>query len=133
MLPRAENLKSVRVFFDRVLNAGDLMSLESLSHRDVLVPQSATGIESLRRLLIEMRGTFANPDYKVMDTISEGEKVVVRFAAKATHAGRYMGLPASGRVLKLWGVMIFRFEAGAIAEFWTLADSQAILKQLREP
>jgi steroid delta-isomerase-like uncharacterized protein len=123
----------VRVFFDRVLNAGDLASLESFSHRDVLVPQSAPGIESFRRLLVEMRSTFANPDYKVMDTISEGEKVVVRFSAKATHAGRYMGLPASGRILKLWGVMLFRFEAGAIAEFWTLADSQGILKQLREP
>jgi len=128
-----ENLESVRAFFDRVLNAGDIASLESFSHRDVLVPQSAPGIESFRRLLSEMRSAFANPEYKVMDTICEGEKVVVRFSAKATHAGRYMGLPATGRILKLWGVMIFRFEAGAIAEFWTLADSQGILKQLREP
>jgi len=30
-------------------------------------------------------------------------------------------------------VMMFRFEAGAIAEFWSLVDSQGILKQLREP
>jgi len=132
-LPQVENLESVRAFFDRVLNAGDIASLESFSHRDVLVPQSAPGIESFRRLLSEMRSAFANPEYKVMDTICEGEKVVVRFSAKATHAGRYMGLPATGRILKLWGVMIFRFEAGAIAEFWTLADSQGILKQLREP
>jgi predicted ester cyclase len=133
VLPRAENLESVRAFFDRVLNAGDVASLESFSHRDVLVPQSAPGIESLRRLLVETRGAFANPEYRVMDTICEGEKVVVRFSAKATHAGRYMGLAATGRVLKLWGVMIFRFEAGAIAEYWSLADSQGILKQLREP
>ena len=132
-MARAENLRSVRAFFDRVLNAGDVTSLEALSHRDVLVPQSAPGIESFRRLLIEMRSTFANPEYKVMDSICQGEKVVVRFSAKATHAGRYMGLAATGRALKLWGVMIFRFEAGAIAEFWSLADSQGILKQLREP
>jgi steroid delta-isomerase-like uncharacterized protein len=132
-LPRQENLESVRAFFERVLNAGDVASLESFAHRDVLVPQSAPGIQSLRRLLVEMRGAFGSPEYKVVDTVSEGEKVVVRFSAKATHAGRYMGLPASGRVLKLWGVMIFRFEAGAIAEFWSLVDSEAILKQLREP
>jgi len=132
-LPQSENLELVRAFFDTVLNAGDLASLESLSHRDVLVPQSAPGIESFRRLLVEMRGTFATPEYKVMDTICEGDKVVVRFSAKATHAGRYLGLPATGRVLKLWGVMIFRFEAGAIAEYWSLVDSQGILKQLREP
>jgi steroid delta-isomerase-like uncharacterized protein len=132
-LSQSKNMESVRAFFEKVLNGGDLASLESFSHRDVLVPQSAPGIESLRRLLAEMRTTFANPEYKVMDATSEGQKVVVRFAGKATHAGRYMGLPASGRVLKLWGVMIFRFEASAIAEFWTLVDSQAILKQLREP
>jgi len=133
MLTQEENVKSVRAFFDRVLNAGDVASLESFSHRDVLVPQSAPGIESFRRLLAGIRSTFADPEYKVMDTISEGEKVVVRFSAKATHAGRYMGLPATGRVLKLWGVMIFRFEAGAIAEYWSLADSEGILRQLREP
>ena len=132
-MPQAENLELVRAFFDRVLNAGDVASLESFGHRDVIVPPSAPGIESFKRLLVDMRATFANPEYKVMDTICEGEKVVVRFSAKATHAGRYMGLPATGRTLKLWGVMIFRFEAGAVAEYWSLVDSQGILKQLREP
>jgi len=123
----------VRAFFDKVMNAGDVASLENFSHRDVLVPPSTPGIESFRRLLVETRATFANPEYKVMDTICEGEKVVVRFSAKATHAGRYMGVPATGRALKLWGVMIFRFEAGAVAEYWSLVDSLGILKQLREP
>jgi steroid delta-isomerase-like uncharacterized protein len=132
-LPASESLESVRVFFDRVLNAGDTASLESFAHRDVVVPKSAPGIESFRRLLVEMRGTFANPEYKVMDAICEGEKVAVRFSAKATHAGRYMGIPATGKMLKLWGVMIFRFDAGAIAEFWSLVDSQEVLKQIREP
>jgi steroid delta-isomerase-like uncharacterized protein len=133
VLPAAENLESVATFFDRVLNAGDMASLESFAHRDVLVAESAPGIEGFRRLLVEMRNTFANPGYKVMETVSEGEKVVVRFSAKATHAGRFMGIPATGRKLKLWGVMIFRFEAGAVAEFWSLVEAQGILKQLREP
>ncbi len=132
-MPPAHNVESVRAFFERVLNAGDTASLEEFAHRDVLVPESAPGIESFRRLLAGMRGTFANPEYKLMDTVSEGERVVVRFSAKATHAGRYMGLAATGRRLNLWGVMIFRFDAGAIAEFWSLIDAQGILKQLREP
>ena len=132
-MPPAENVKSVGSFFERVLNAGDTESLEEFAHRDVLLPESAPGIESFKRLLVGMRSTFANPEYKVMDTVSEGERVVVRFSARATHAGRYLGLPATGRKLKLWGVMIFRFDAGAIAEFWSLFDAQGILRQLREP
>jgi steroid delta-isomerase-like uncharacterized protein len=133
VLPPAQNVESVRAFFERVLNSGDTASLEEFAHRDVLVPESAPGIESFKRLLVGMRSTFANPEYKVMDAVSEGEKVVVRFSAKATHAGRYMGLPATGRKLKLWGVMMFRFDAGSIAEFWSLIDAQGILRQLREP
>ena len=79
-MPQAKNLESVRAFFERVLNAGDVATLESFSHRDVLVPQSAPGIESFRRLLVDMRSTFANPEYKVMDTVCEGEKVVAGYA-----------------------------------------------------
>ena len=132
MMPVAENLESVRVFFESVLNAGDLASLDGLSHQDVIIPDSRPGIESFRRLLVEMRGVFANPEYKVMDMISEGEKVAVRFSAKATHSGRYLGINGTSLWLKLWGVMIFRFEAGSIAEFWNVVDAQGILKQLRE-
>jgi steroid delta-isomerase-like uncharacterized protein len=132
-LPKADNLDSVRAFFERVLNAGDLAYLDVLSRRDVLVPQSSPGLEGLRRHLTGLRDTFADPEYRVVDTVSEGEKVVIRFSAKATHAGRFMGIPATGRVLKLWGVMIFRFDAGAIAEFWSLFDALGVLEQLRSP
>jgi steroid delta-isomerase-like uncharacterized protein len=132
-LPPADNLELLRSFFERILNGGDFASLESFAHRDVMLPESPPGIEGFRRFLVDMRGTFASPEYKVMDAVSEGEKVVVRFSAKATHSGRFMGVPATGRKLKLWGVMIFRFEAGSIAEFWSLVEAQGILKQLREP
>ncbi len=131
-MPPAENVESVRTFFDRVLNAGDVASLESFAHRDVTLPESSPGIEGFRRLITELRSTFASPEYKVMEVVSEGEKVAVRFSAKATHAGRFMGIPATGRKLKLWGVMLFRFEAGAIVEFWSVVEAQGILKQLRE-
>lgn len=131
-MPEATNVESVRAFFEKVLNVGDLASLESFSHRNVVVAQSPTGLDGFKRHLSEMRGAFASPEYKVMDVISDGEKVAVRFSAKATHSGRYMGIPATGRAIKLWGVMIFRFEAGAIAEFWSLVDSEGVLRQLRE-
>ncbi len=132
VLPESANLASVRAFFERILNAGDVSNLEGFSHRDVVVPQWGPGIESFRRQLFETRSVFSNPEYKVIDAICEGEKVAVRFSAKATHAGTYMGIPATGRALNLWGVMMFKFEAGAIAEFWSLVDAQGVLRQLRE-
>jgi len=130
-LPAQDNGASVRAFFDKVLNAGDLSGLEAFAHKDVAVPQAGRGLESFRRLLGETRGAFSNPKYRVLDVVSEGAKVAVRFSAKGTHAGRYLGLPASGKAVSLWGMMLFRFEAGAIAEFWQLVDAQGVLRQLR--
>lgn len=130
-MPETEYLASVHTFFERVLNAGDYESLRALSHRDVLVPQEATGIDALWRHIAELRVTFSGAEYRVIDAVCEGEKVVVRFSAKAKHSGRYMGIPATGKALNLWGVMIFRFDAGSIAEFWSLVDAQGVLKQLR--
>jgi predicted ester cyclase len=115
------------------MNAGDTSALPELVRSDVLLPQSEPGIESLRAHLIAMRDTFADPKYSVMETVSEGEKVMTRFSASVKHAGKYMGLAATGRKLKIWGVMLFKFDAGgAVAEFWSLIDSQGILEQLRE-
>jgi predicted ester cyclase len=125
---------TVRAFFDRVMNGGETTSaLAGLVRDDVLLPQSEPGIQSLRAQLTAMRVTFASPEYRVMETIAEGDRVVARFSANATHAGRYMGVPATGRKLKIWGVMLFKFDAGgAVAEFWSLMDAQGILAQLRE-
>jgi len=132
-VPRVENIESVNAFFARVLNAGDLASLGALARPDVLVPESQSGVEGLVRHLSALRSTFSDPEYRVVDTIADGEKVAVRFSAKATHSGKYMGIPATGRRLKLWGVMIFRFDGGSIAEFWSLVDAQSVLEQLRSP
>lgn len=130
-MPEEQNLEVVRAFFEVVLNQGEMGSLESFFHRDVSLPQSSPGVESLRAQLAEMRATFSSPEYRVLETVCQGENVVVRFSGRATHAGRFMGIPATGRSLAVWGVMIFRFEAGAVSEFWSLLDAQAILKQLR--
>jgi steroid delta-isomerase-like uncharacterized protein len=132
-MSKEANLAVVRSFFDRALNKGETDGLEVLVSGDVAVAQSAPGIEGMRRLLSETKAAFSSPEYKLVDSVAEGEKVVVRFSAKATHSGKYMGIPASGKALSLWGVMIFGFQAGAIAEFWWLMDAQSILRQLRGP
>jgi len=126
-----DNLETVRAFFDRVLNSGDIDALPSFVRTDVTVPQSPAGIEGMRRLLLELSKAFSRPEYKIVDATSDGTKIAVRFAGKATHTGRYLGIPATDRVLKVWGVMIFKFEDGAISELWSLIDARDILSQLR--
>jgi ketosteroid isomerase-like protein len=48
---------------------------------------------------------FPDLHYTVEDLIAEGDKVVSRFTARATHQGEFMGVPATGKVVTVWGVM----------------------------
>lgn len=131
-MPEEENVRIVREFVEKVLNEGDMASLPAMVHPDVIVPDSSPGLESLRGILLDQRRVFADPEYRAVDVIAQGEEVAVRFAGKSTHNATYLGLPATGKRLKMWGVMIFRFEGRRIAEFWSVLETPSILRQLRE-
>jgi predicted ester cyclase len=48
----------------------------------------------------------------------------------ATHAGEFMGIPATGRRVTLAGIDISRIEDGRIAEHWIQCDMLGFLEQL---
>jgi predicted ester cyclase len=131
-MPEQENVGLVREFVGKVLNDGDMDALSGMVHNDIVLPGSTPGLDGLRRTLLDQRKVFADPEYKAVDVIAQGEKVAVRFAGKATHDAAFLGLPATGKRLKIWGVMIFRFEGRMIAEFWSVLDVSSILGQLRD-
>jgi steroid delta-isomerase-like uncharacterized protein len=73
------------------------------------------------------------PDYSLepLDIITEGNKVVVRFIIHGKHTGDLMGMPATGNVVKLNGIIIYEMENGKIANQWLEADMAAFMQQLQ--
>ena len=74
----------------------------------------------------------ALPDlhYTVEDLIAEGDKVVSRFTARATHQGEFMGVPATGKVVTLTGISISRLASGKVVEDWDSFDALGLMQQL---
>jgi steroid delta-isomerase-like uncharacterized protein len=64
------------------------------------------------------------------DTVSEGERLAVRFVGRGTHLGSLAGEPPTGRPVVLHGIFIYRFEHGLIAEDWEAMDEQQLLRQI---
>jgi len=75
------------------------------------------------------------PGYNLVadEIIAEGDKVVVRFHTKQRHAGEFMGIPATGKVSSITGIIIYRIEKGSIAEHWLQADTWALMQELQAP
>ena len=62
--------------------------------------------------------------------LAEGDKVVTRFEWTGTHRGEFLGVPATGRSVKVWGVVIDRLEAGRIKDTRILMDALGLMMQL---
>jgi steroid delta-isomerase-like uncharacterized protein len=73
---------------------------------------------------------FPDVHYTVEDLIAEGDNVVSRFTARATHQGEFMGVPATGKVVTWTGIIISRFAGGKWVEDWEQADMLGLFQQL---
>lgn len=74
----------------------------------------------------------AFPGYSLIadDIIAEGDRVAVRFHTRQHHANEFMGIVPTHQNLSITGLVIYRLEAGKIAEHWLQADLWTLLKDL---
>lgn len=74
----------------------------------------------------------AFPDLTVIDhfTVASRNIVVVRWTARGTSRGDFMGVPATGNPVEYTGVSMYRVDDGAIAEIWDTRNTLGILNQL---
>ncbi len=61
---------------------------------------------------------FSNLSLTVEFTITEEDKVAVRWTATSTHNGNFRGIPPTGKPIKIAGVAIYRVAGGKIEEGW---------------
>jgi steroid delta-isomerase-like uncharacterized protein len=74
----------------------------------------------------------AFPDLRVQnhDVIVEGDKAVARWTADGTHRGELMGIPATGKRVRLKGIDVIRATNGKIVERWGEFDALGMMQQL---
>jgi steroid delta-isomerase-like uncharacterized protein len=73
----------------------------------------------------------ALPDFRidVHDVVESGDRIAVRYTATGTHSASMFGEVPTGATLKLFGMMLCRFEDGLIAEDWEHSDEGDLRRQ----
>jgi predicted ester cyclase len=56
--------------------------------------------------------------------------VLTRFEWTGTHRGEFLGVPATGRPVKVWGMVIDRFHEGRIKETRIIMDIFGMMMQM---
>lgn len=93
-------------------------------------PGPAPTLDELKRELRDYRTAFPDLALTIEDQVAEGDLVVSRWTARATHRGPLWGIPATGRAVVVPGIFIDRVVAGKIQEEWAGWDRLGLLQQL---
>jgi steroid delta-isomerase-like uncharacterized protein len=129
-----DNSAIVRRFVDEVINQGKMGSAAEFVWEDVVeqvpLPGQGPGLEGLKDVLRGMRSAFPDMDFSIKEQVCEDDKVVSRFEWTGTHKAGFMGVPATGRQVRVWGVVIDRLEAGRIKDTRILMDALGLMMQL---
>jgi predicted ester cyclase len=77
-----------------------------------------------------MRTAFPDLNFAIKEQIAEGDKVASRFEWTGTHLASFMGVPATGRQVQVWGIVIDRLVERRIKETRIIMDTVGLMMQL---
>ena len=97
------------------------------------VPQGRRVWASLsvdEHLRLSARNANKDSNWTVEEQIAEGDKVLSRFVWTGTHHGEFLGIPATHRPIRVWGMVIDRFAGEKIVSTRILMDTFGLMVQL---
>ncbi len=129
-----ENKRFMRRFVKEVINQKNLAALDELVADEFLehlpFPGQGPGRAGLKDAISAFVSAFPDLHWTIDEQIAEGEKVVSRFTMTGTHRGEFLGIPATDRPIKVWGVFIDVVRDGRFAESRIIMDSLSLMQQL---
>jgi len=132
----SENIELMKRWFREVWNEGRLETIHELLSPDAIAT-GQVGADVVMYgpadfLPFAQRILSAFPDIKttVEDAFGADDQVVVRWSATMTHRGDALGIPATGKPVRITGITIVRIANGQIVEGWDNWDQLAMLEQI---
>jgi predicted ester cyclase len=121
----------VRRYIEQIVNTGNVEHISEfidaryVDHNDSL---AAMGVGVAERHVKAVRSTFPDLLVTIEEQIAEGNLVVTRCTARATHQGEWLSIPPTNRQIVIPGINIDRIKNDKIVEHWGVADTlQALL------
>jgi steroid delta-isomerase-like uncharacterized protein len=126
------NIAIFRHAIEQGWNRGNLAAIDELFAPDFVEHQAGIkpGRAGVKASIQELRSAFTDFHLQVEDAIADGDRVWLRLHATGTHAGPFMGVPATGRRIDVTVIDIVRIADGRLVEHWGVADRLTVAQQI---
>jgi steroid delta-isomerase-like uncharacterized protein len=131
-----KNVAIVRRWFDEVWNRGQVAAIHELMAADAVgIGQSGPdgvlrGPQEFQAFVERLRGAFPDIHVTIEDAFEAGDKVAARWSATMTHRGDHLGLPATGKAVRITGISLVRIADGKIAAGWDNWDQMTMMREI---
>jgi steroid delta-isomerase-like uncharacterized protein len=130
-----QNNALVKRAVEEVWNQGNYAVLNELVSSNIVIHSPTPGgeihgVEGIKHFYGALRDAFPDIHFTIDDQIAQGDRVVTRWTAQATHSGEYQGIPATGKQISIMGIDIDRIANGRVVECWPVMDELGLLQQL---
>jgi predicted ester cyclase len=125
-----ENRALVRRFLSEAWNARRLDLVDQLVDEAYAVGGVGHGPAAVRRNMLDFQFGFPDMRWEIEDVIADGDLVAARITLHGTHLGRFHGIDATGRAVRMQEMCIWRLENGKLREAWFTFDGLGLRRQL---
>jgi steroid delta-isomerase-like uncharacterized protein len=130
----AENKAIVRRYFDEIMNDANERSIEELISPNFLftIPTHGPALGPAgEKAEVEMHHTaFPDVHFTIEDEFADAERVAIRWVARGTHLGPFLGIPATGKRFWIDGMGSYHIVDGKMVENQVNEDSLNLLIQV---
>ena len=132
----ADNVALIRRWFDEVWNRGRLETIHELMAPECVgTGQGGGGVvirgpQQFQAFAERLRAAFPDIRVTIEDAFESGEKAVARWSATMTHRGDQLGVPATGKSVRITGISMVRIVKGKIVEGWDNWDQLTMMQEI---
>ncbi|UUU22359.1 ester cyclase [Streptomyces sp. DSM 40750] len=129
-----EEVRQIAVDMGLIFNDG----IDEVAHKlvapefiDYEAPEgSPRGPEAYANTARWMRGVWEDARWEIVDSFAKGDKATLRVIFSGRQVQDFMGVPATGRKVRVQHIHIYRVEDGQVVEHWAVRDDLELYRQL---
>jgi steroid delta-isomerase-like uncharacterized protein len=117
------------------LNRGDVSAADQAFAADCVIhingsPDRNLGLAGFKQMIAGLLAAFPGLHITIEDQIVVGDKVATRWVAEGTNSAPFGSVPATGRRVRVDGLILDRVADGRIVERWEVWDQAGMMQQL---
>ena len=128
-----DNIEIIRRF-ELAFRAGDQATIDKLCDPGLVdhnpVPDHEPTLAGFKQKTAGFAAIFPDLEEDLQDIIARGDTVATRWVLIGSQQQEFMGIPASGQIIRVEGMNFYRLKDGRVTDIWAQFDGIALMQQL---